>query len=184
MEDNCFTALYWVLQYVKRISYRYQQDQAHSAHHIRGQWIEPEMKYWGKAASCLQKTILLRSRSALSLQSEMRGRWGKKVKSHESCKYLLEWQALGRRYVNFFLPHIHRWTKSWTKALKLNTKAEGQDSLRQVIIYDYNNKSKSKKQFQLGVRIDFSLQQVCIHMFPPFRPSPHLPFHPASLGCH
>ena len=42
-----------------------------------------------------------------------------------------------------------------------NSQAEGQDSLEQDIMYDYNNRSKeskSKEQFQHGVRVDFSLQ--------------------------
>ena len=39
-----------------------------------------------------------------------------------------------------------------------NSQAEGQDSLRQAIMYDHNNKSKSEKQFQHGIRIDFSMQ--------------------------
>lgn len=40
-------------------------------------------------------------------------RWGdvrtKMLKCHESFKYLLKWQALGRRCVNFFHPTTHRW---------------------------------------------------------------------------
>ena len=36
-----------------------------------------------------------------------------------------------------------------------NSQAEGQDSLMQTVVHDYNNKSKSKKQFQRGVRIGF-----------------------------
>ena len=43
------------------------------------------------------------------------------------------------------------------KGTQFNSYAEGQKSLRQTILYDYNNKSiksKSKKQFQHGVRID------------------------------
>lgn len=39
------------------------------------------------------------------------------------------------------------------------SQAEGQDSLRQAILYDYNNKNKrkasQKKEFQHGVRIGF-----------------------------
>ena len=43
-----------------------------------------------------------------------------------------------------------------------NNQTEGQDSLRQDIMYDYNNKSNEKQVKETvsdGVRIDFSLQQ-------------------------
>jgi hypothetical protein len=43
-------------------------------------------------------------------------RWGKVreffFKGYLSCKGSLEWQALGRGCVNFFLPAIHSWTGS------------------------------------------------------------------------
>ena len=49
-----------------------------------------------------------------------------------------------------------------------NSQAEGQDSPREAIMYDYNKKSNGKqvRQFQDGVRIDFSLQQQCSSMQP------------------
>ena len=71
------------------------------------------------------------------------------------CKHLPEWQASGRGCVNFFLPAIHRWTG--LNKDTLNSQAEEQYSLRQIILYDYNNKSNAKqvKQFQHGVRTGF-----------------------------
>ena len=67
-------------------------------------------------------------------------------------------------YVNFFLLAVYRWTGLWTKALQLNSQAEGQDSLRQAIMYDYNCNNKSnREQFKetvSAVRIDFSQQEL------------------------
>ena len=43
-------------------------------------------------------------------------RWGEvkkqSLKSHQSSKYLLEWQAWGRRCVDLFFPATHWWTGS------------------------------------------------------------------------
>ena len=67
--------------------------------------------------------------------------------------------SLGRGCVNFFLPvDIH---SGQGPALWFSYSASGAGSLRQVIMYDYNNKSNKKQikeHVQLGVRIGSSLQ--------------------------
>ena len=58
-----------------------------------------------------------------------------------------------RGCVNFFLLAIQQVDR---------VRLRGQDSLRQAVMYDYNNKHEEmqvKEQFQCGVRIGFSLQQ-------------------------
>jgi len=47
--------------------------------------------------------------------------------------------------VNVFLPAIYTWTGFWIKALVFNSQAEGQNFLRQTILYDYNNKSNERQ---------------------------------------
>ena len=47
--------------------------------------------------------------------------------------------------VNVFLPAIYTWTGFWIKALVFNSQAEGQNFLRQTILYDYNNKSNKRQ---------------------------------------
>ena len=57
-------------------------------------------------------------------------------------------------------------TSLWAEQRHLNFQAEGQGSLRQAIMYDYNNKSnekkrlKSKKQIEHGVQFSSSLLQI------------------------
>ena len=50
----------------------------------------------------------------------------------------MEWQALGKKCVNFFLPiAIHRWTGSIKKGLRFNIQAEGQGSPRHIMYKQY-----------------------------------------------
>ena len=80
-------------------------------------------------------------------------RWGevrKQIKSHQSCKHLLEWQASGRGCVNFFLPAIYRWTGFWTKHFSLTAWQRVKVLLSKplwMIIITEAIKNKSKKQF-------------------------------------
>jgi len=46
-------------------------------------------------------------------------------------------------------------------ALKLNSQAEGQDSLRQALKCDYNNKSHQRNRPSRESEIDSSLLQLC-----------------------
>ena len=70
----------------------------------------------------------------------------RKQKGHQSCKYLLEWPASVRKWVNFFPPvAIHRWTGSWTKALWFNIQAEGQSSPKQAVMDKQLPFSKQKQ---------------------------------------
>ena len=46
-------------------------------------------------------------------------------------------------------------------ALKLNSQAKGQDSLRQALKCDYNNKSHQRNRPSMESEIDSSLLQLC-----------------------
>ena len=82
----------------------------------------------------------------VSLQNKDGGRWGNKVKSALILQVFPRMTSLGKECANFFLPvAIHRWTGSWTKALWFNIQVEGQGSLRQVSMCDYNNESNKKQ---------------------------------------
>ena len=77
--------------------------------------------------------------------------------------------TLWKGCVHFFLAAIHKqaasdyFSVSWTKAPEFDSQAQGQGSLRQAIIYDYNNKSNTnqvKETVPKRVRTGSSLQQT------------------------
>ena len=50
---------------------------------------------------------------------------------------------------------------SWTKALQFNTQAEGQSSLKQAIMYEYNNKNSEKKGQRNRSNMELKLALPC-----------------------
>ena len=93
-------------------------------------------------------------------------RWGNKVKRPLILQISPRMASLGQGdvFISSFLPSTGGQCSEQRRSL-FNSQAEGQDSLRQAIMCDYNNKSNRKqvKQFQHGVKIDLSLQQVRSH---------------------
>ena len=98
------------------------------------------------ADKCLKITILLGCGCQVLFMEQRWGRWGSKVK-RQSCKYLLEWQALRRGCVNLFFPGATcRQTESRRKAFWFNIQAEGQGSPRQPIMYKQYPFSEQKQR--------------------------------------
>ena len=148
-----------------------------------------QSRCWGKEYNFIQKAGRPRRWRTRVLQKpsywvwmpvsfiEQRGGGGEEVKwKRPFILQNISWHGLhggGDVLISSFLqPFTHRWAwsdchpVSWTKALWFNIQAEGQGSLREAIMYDYNNKSnekqrlKSKKQIQHGVKIGSSLLQL------------------------
>ena len=94
-------------------------------------------------------------------------KWSKKVISFIWLGQHREGDVLISSFLQPFTGGQGQIVSQWPEQRHFNIQAEGQGSLWQVIMYDYNNKSnreqrlKSKKQIQHGVRFSSSLLQSC-----------------------
>ena len=140
------------------------QVQAHFSHHMIGQQIQ-EMSCWGKEYDFIQRADWQRRwQTKVSKSLSCWGPWcqvflwirdgerqGNNVKSpFNSCRYLWERHTSGRGILVFF-PNSHsqvsrvRLSPCELNKSTLRVRQRGQDSLRQAIMYDFNNKNGKNK---------------------------------------